>query len=68
MELRSPNSRAYIHSRPVTECAQCGKRLFAPEWSEPLDERRIRHLWCCDACDYEFETVIRFPARRPVGA
>jgi hypothetical protein len=35
--------------------------LLAPEWSEYLDERRIRHLWCCDACGYEFESEVCYP-------
>jgi hypothetical protein len=35
--------------------------LFAPEWSEYLDDRRIRHLWCCDGCGYEFESEVCYP-------
>jgi ribosomal protein L37AE/L43A len=31
-----------------------------PEWSELVDERRMRHLWTCDACGYQFETTVRF--------
>lgn len=46
--------------RPTLECAQCGNALFLPEWSELLDERHVRHLWTCDACDYRFETTVRF--------
>jgi ribosomal protein S27AE len=42
------------------ECAQCGNSLFMPEWSEFVDERRVRHLWQCDACGYAFETTVRF--------
>jgi len=48
--------------RRVVECAQCGERLFAPEWSEYVDTRRVRHLWECEACGYAFETTIRFAA------
>jgi uncharacterized Zn finger protein len=44
----------------VTECAQCGEQLFVPEWSEYIDERRVRHLWECEACGYAFETTISF--------
>jgi DNA-directed RNA polymerase subunit RPC12/RpoP len=47
-------------SRPVIECAQCGERIFMPECSELVDERRIRHLWSCDDCGYAFETTVRF--------
>ena len=60
--------RALHRSRPVVPCAQCGDTLFAPEWSEYLDDRHIRHLWSCDACGYEFETEVcypRPPPRRP---
>jgi len=39
-------------------CAQCGDALVAPEWSEHVNERCVRHLWSCDACGYEFETAI----------
>jgi ribosomal protein S27AE len=42
-------------------CAQCGELMFMPEWSEHLSERRVRHLWSCDACGYRFETVVAFP-------
>jgi hypothetical protein len=61
MELRSRNIQTFHRSRPVLPCAQCGTTLFAPEWSEYLDECRIRHLWTCDACDYKFETLVRYP-------
>jgi hypothetical protein len=49
-------------SRQAIECAQCGEHLFAPEWSEYVDARRVRHLWECEACGYAFETTIRFAA------
>jgi hypothetical protein len=64
MELRSRTSPAAAQSRPVLPCAQCGKTLFAPEWSEYLDDRRVRHLWSCEACDYQFESLVCFPAWR----
>ena len=44
MELRRSNTAKFPRSRPLTECAQCGAQLFVPEWSEYVDERRIRHL------------------------
>ena len=65
MELRSQNARTFDRSRPVIPCAQCGDTLFAPEWSEYLDDRHIRHLWSCDACGYEFESEVRY--REPVA-
>jgi ribosomal protein L37AE/L43A len=39
-------------------CAQCGDDLVAPEWSEHINERCVRHLWACEACGYEFETTV----------
>ena len=47
-------------ARVVTECAQCGERLFVPEWSEHFGDRSVRHLWECEACGYGFETTISF--------
>lgn len=61
MELRSRRIRPYRQSRPIAPCAQCGQMLFAPEWTEYLDSRRIRHLWCCEGCDYRFEAVVCYP-------
>ena len=62
MELRSRTVRAFHRSRPVLPCAQCGTTLLAPEWSEYLDDRRIRHLWECESCGYQFETLVCYPA------
>jgi DNA-directed RNA polymerase subunit RPC12/RpoP len=46
----------------MIECAQCGAQIFAPDWSEFADDGKVRHLWGCVACGYEFETIARFPA------
>lgn len=62
MQVRSHKHADYIRSRPVIPCAQCGKMLFAPEWSEYINERHVRHLWMCSACGYDFETRVVFPA------
>ena len=43
-------------------CPQCSAWLLAPDWSEYLNERCARHIWSCDACGYEFETAVFFPA------
>jgi ribosomal protein S27AE len=51
----------YVPTRFANRCAQCGEALFMPEWSEYLAERRVRHLWECDACGYQFETLVCFP-------
>jgi ribosomal protein S27AE len=53
------NSRSVV-SRASLECAQCGEPLFMPEWSELVDDRRVRHLWQCDTCGYAFETTVSF--------
>ena len=52
----------FARSRPLMECAQCGDRIYIPEWSESLDGGRVRHLWQCEACGYTFETTVRFEA------
>lgn len=44
-------------------CPQCGAWLLAPEWSEYLSERCVRHMWSCDACRYEFETSVYFASQ-----
>lgn len=68
MELRPPSLRPLRPARPIVECAQCGKRIYAAEWSEYLDDRHVRHLWDCEACGYTFETLVIFPAvERPAA-
>ena len=52
----------FARSRPHIPCGQCGESLFMPEWSEYVDERRVRHLWECEACDYTFETIVSYEA------
>ena len=59
MELSRDIAR-FARSRPVIECAQCGERIYIPEWSECVDGCRVRHLWQCDACGTSFETTVRF--------
>ena len=53
---------SFRDSKSETTCAKCGNALIAPEWSEFVDARRVRHLWECEACGYAFETTIRFAA------
>jgi len=60
MDLRSRSSAKSPRPRALLECAQCGNSLFMPEWSELVDERRVRHLWQCDTCGYAFETTVHF--------
>ncbi len=61
MELGRDAGR-FARSRPVIECAQCGERLYVPEWTEYRYGGRILHLWACEACGYSFETMVRFAA------
>jgi hypothetical protein len=59
-----PNQRNATHAERISnECAQCRNLLFAPVWSEHLSERRVRHLWKCDACDYAYETMVYLVVR-----
>ncbi len=61
MELRTVPA-AVRTKPPFMSCAQCGAAIHMAQWTEQLDERRVRHLWACDACGYTFETAARFPA------
>jgi hypothetical protein len=60
--MESRYSFSSNRARPVVPCAQCGEALFAARWAEYLDDRRIRYLWSCEACGYEFESEARYPA------
>ena len=44
-------------------CPQCSAQLFAPDWSEHVNERRVRPAWSCDVCGYEFETTVFYPEK-----
>jgi rubredoxin len=41
-------------------CPQCDAWMLAPNWSEYLNDRCVRHTWSCEACGYEFETTVFF--------
>ena len=60
MDLHSRGAAKSPRHRAQIACAQCGNNLFMPEWSELVDDRRVRHLWECDACGYAFETTVHF--------
>lgn len=53
-----PQGAGYPGLNKPLPCAQCGRPLFSPAWSENISETRVRYLWSCHACDYEFETII----------
>ena len=50
------------------QCAQCGAVLIAPEWSEHFPNNRIRNVWSCEACGYEFEDTVYLSTRELVDA
>jgi len=39
------------------KCAQCGRTLIGPEWSENVGDGGCVHIWQCPVCSYEFETT-----------
>lgn len=59
-------SRLATYSKNM--CPQCSGWLLAPNWSEYLNERCVRHTWSCDACGYDFETTVVFPAAQRAAA
>ena len=70
--LRVPNALEVLgtsRERPMSakrkaanQCAQCGALIIAPEWSEYLSERCVRHTWSCEMCGYQFESTVYCPA------
>jgi hypothetical protein len=66
------HAEATLATRLVTydknTCQQCQAWLLAPDWSEYLNERCVRHTWSCEACGYEFETTVFFSAAEAVAA
>jgi hypothetical protein len=50
-------------------CAQCGKPIAKPSWSEP-GEGCITFVWSCRACDYEFTCTAVYAHReeQPIAA
>jgi hypothetical protein len=50
------------------KCAQCGTDMITPEWSEYLSDHRVRNVWSCEACGYQFEDTIYLSAHQLVDA
>jgi ribosomal protein L37AE/L43A len=81
-EVRDVDGRLHIARKPcqyddverghpvksVNECAQCGANLIQPEWSEHFPDHRIRNVWSCDACGYEYEDTVYYSARELADA
>jgi len=57
-----------VNRLTVNQCAQCGADIIAPEWSEHLSENRVRNLWSCEACGYQFEDTVYLVARERVDS
>jgi hypothetical protein len=69
MTLRAePVTRTRLVTYSKNACQQCGSWLLAPDWSEHISERCVRHTWSCEACGYQFETAVFFPALEQVAA
>jgi hypothetical protein len=51
-----------MHSAFGSKCPQCGADLIAPEWSQHVCDRCIRHVWSCDACGRRFQDLVCLPA------
>jgi ribosomal protein L37AE/L43A len=63
--MKLDNIKARVTGGPqfFLPCAQCGNALLAPDWSEHVNERCVRHVWSCDVCGYDFETSVYLSAR-----
>jgi hypothetical protein len=70
--LMALHAETTVATRLVTHdkntCPQCQAWLLAPDWSEYLNERCVRHAWSCESCGYEFETAVFFAPAEAVPA
>ncbi len=55
----APPQNLRDHAR-ILNARNAATACSMPEWSELVDDLRVRHLWECDACGYAFETTVRF--------
>jgi DNA-directed RNA polymerase subunit RPC12/RpoP len=58
MRYPSPEHLPFYHAKPDRKCAQCGADVIAPEWSEHLSDKRVRNVWLCEDCGYQFEDTV----------
>ena len=63
MSVDTAEKTQTIRPRYTNTCAQCGDSLLAPEWSEHVSHRCVRHLWACEHCGYQFETLVYLEVR-----
>ena len=61
--VQNDTARARLATYDKNICPQCSGWLLAPDWSEYLNERCVRHSWSCEVCGYEFETAVFFSRR-----
>jgi len=56
---------AYAHERYFgrPSCPKCGEMIMAPESSDHFVDRKIRHIWLCEGCDFDFETSVELIAK-----
>lgn len=62
LQQRAETADPRLTTYDKNNCPQCNHWLLAPNWSEYVNECRVRHAWSCDACSYEFETTVFFAA------
>jgi len=53
-----PSSAMQAQFYRTISCAQCGRRLLAPECIEHVSDRIVRYLWSCEACGHRFEASV----------
>jgi len=41
-------------------CAQCGKPIPNPSWTE-ADTNRLHFIWQCKSCNYQFQCTAIYP-------
>src|SRR5262249_46479369 len=53
-----PSSALQAQFYRTNSCAQCSRKLLAPESIEQVSDRIIRYLWSCEVCGHQFETSV----------
>jgi hypothetical protein len=44
-----------IKKQTIREVAMATAGIVAPEWSEYVGKRKVRHFWSCENCGHEIE-------------
>jgi len=52
-----------VYRVSASECAQCGTDLIEPEYSEHFPDHRVRNVWSCEACGYQYEDTVYWSSR-----